>query len=149
MFLLACCTVNPGIVFAETAPDFKDYPAEAIIQARPVAPDRASETWARLTPSHRAMVLDSVEGGANFAGAFALVELGCGTGCQSIVVVDLRDGTIHFAPRSATLGTSFRIDSRLLIYNEDTWSETPPAFFVLEAEGFRELDQVRRSVRGG
>ncbi|MCB0662860.1 MAG: hypothetical protein KDC24_08980 [Saprospiraceae bacterium] len=54
--------------------------------------------------------------GINFAGHFTLVIWGCGSSCQSGVVVDRITGKIYDG-YSTSLGAEFRKDSRLLIAN--------------------------------
>ena len=58
--------------------------------------------------------------GANFAGHYALVALPCGTGCDMIAIVDLRDGTAYMANLIAEFGLKFSLDSSLLILNPAT-----------------------------
>jgi len=58
--------------------------------------------------------------GANFAGHFSLVALPCGTGCDMIAVVDLRDGMVHMVNLIAEFGLKFSPDSSLLILNPAT-----------------------------
>jgi hypothetical protein len=52
----------------------------------------------------------------NFAGHYTFVSWGCGSPCQSAVVVDRQSGKIYDAP-SAALGYDFRPNSRMLIVN--------------------------------
>jgi hypothetical protein len=56
------------------------------------------------------------EGGINFAGHYTLVEWGCGTACQTGVLVDRKTGEIHDRPTSS-LGTDFKSNSTLFIEN--------------------------------
>ena len=56
------------------------------------------------------------EGGINFAGHYTLVEWGCGTACQTGVLVDRKTGEIHVRP-SSSLGTDFKPNSNLIIFN--------------------------------
>jgi len=52
----------------------------------------------------------------NFAGHYTFAWWGCGSPCQSGVIIDRRTGQIYDAP-SAALGYDFRPDSRMLIVN--------------------------------
>lgn len=54
--------------------------------------------------------------GINFAGHYTLVIWGCGTACQSGVIVDRKTGKIYDGYHSY-LGSSFKKDSRLLVKN--------------------------------
>jgi hypothetical protein len=56
------------------------------------------------------------EEGINFAGHFTLVEWGCGTACQSGVLVDRKTGKIFDYP-TTSLGSDFKKDSNLIIRN--------------------------------
>lgn len=53
---------------------------------------------------------------ANFAGHYSFVYWGCGSPCQSSLVIDRTTGKIYDAPVSS-LGYDFRVDSRMLIIN--------------------------------
>ena len=53
---------------------------------------------------------------ANFAGHYTFVDWGCGSACQSSLLIDRRTGRIYDSP-TASLGYEFRIDSRMLIVN--------------------------------
>lgn len=53
---------------------------------------------------------------SNFAGHFTFVYWGCGSPCQSSLLLDRRTGKIYDSP-GASLGYDFRTDSRMLIVN--------------------------------
>ncbi len=53
---------------------------------------------------------------ANFAGHYTLVYWGCGTACQSSLLIDRQTGKIYNSP-VASLGYDFRVNSRMLIAN--------------------------------
>ena len=54
--------------------------------------------------------------GINFAGQYTLVTWGCGSPCQSGVVVDRKTGVI-FGGYGTSLGSEFRKDSKMIIRN--------------------------------
>ena len=54
--------------------------------------------------------------GINFAGQYTLVTWGCGSPCQSGVVVDRKTGEI-FGGYGTSLGSEFRKDSKMIIRN--------------------------------
>lgn len=58
--------------------------------------------------------------GPNFADHYIAMELGCGTMCQYLVIVDAVNGKIYKPGVSAELGFRFDIMSKLLIVN-DPW----------------------------
>jgi len=53
---------------------------------------------------------------ANFAGHYTFVFWGCGSPCQSSMLIDRKTGKIYNAPE-ASLGYDFRVNSRMLIVN--------------------------------
>lgn len=64
----------------------------------------------RITNAYKA---DTV----NFAGHYTFVSWGCGSPCQSGVIIDRKTGNVYDAP-SAALGYDFRPNSRMLIVNK-------------------------------
>lgn len=58
----------------------------------------------------------ALETGANFAGNYTIVEIGCGSSCQAIYILNTQNGKF-VAQITACLGASYQIDSRLLIIN--------------------------------
>ncbi|MFI5171770.1 MAG: hypothetical protein ACHQFW_05230 [Chitinophagales bacterium] len=53
---------------------------------------------------------------ANFAGHYTIAIWGCGSPCQSSVLIDRKTGKIYESP-SASLKYNFQVDSRMLIVN--------------------------------
>ncbi len=53
---------------------------------------------------------------ANFAGHYSFVYWGCGSACQSSLLIDRKTGKIYDTP-GASLGYDFRVNSRMLIVN--------------------------------
>jgi len=72
-----------------------------------------------LAYQYRSQINRGVAAGPNFAGRYSIVEIGCGTTCQNLVIVDLQSGRI-VAWEPAELGSSFTLESRLLILNPDS-----------------------------
>jgi hypothetical protein len=111
---------------------FADYPASAKWSGKTARIDLgADETLRNLRPVIREIIAEDIARGPNFAGAYRLIEVGCGTACQSIVVVDLTGGNFLWAPISATAGVTFRKDSRLVIVNEDRTHKTGRRYLLL------------------
>jgi hypothetical protein len=52
---------------------------------------------------------------ANFAGHYVLLTWGCGSLCETVALVDVRSGKVHFAPFSTSIGSDFRLDSALFV----------------------------------
>ncbi|WP_162623208.1 hypothetical protein [Confluentibacter sediminis] len=61
-------------------------------------------------------IKEECKNGINFAGKYTLVIWGCGSSCQSGVIVDRINGKIYGDYLSA-LGSEFRKDSRMIILN--------------------------------
>ncbi|HMS66831.1 MAG TPA: hypothetical protein PKD18_01785 [Saprospiraceae bacterium] len=53
---------------------------------------------------------------ANFAGHYSFIYWGCGSPCQSSLLIDRRTGKIYNSP-GASLGYDFRVGSKMLIVN--------------------------------
>ena len=103
------------------APRFEDYPAKEIYRGRPAAV-RLDSSRARM---FRTRLREDTRGGPNFAGRYAFVFWGCGTGCAQSGVVDLKTGRVYFPPLGyhdipdtedeQPRRRVFRPDSRLLV----------------------------------
>lgn len=91
---------------------FEDYPAK--IYKGPLAdPDFSTDPDAKRFITR---ITKGCEEGINFAGHYTLITWGCGSPCQSGVVVDRKTGAIYGGYGTA-LGAEFKTDSRLLIRN--------------------------------
>jgi hypothetical protein len=91
----------------------------------------------RITEAYKA---DTV----NFAGHYTFAWWGCGSPCQSGVIIDRKTGQVYDAP-SAALGYDFRPNSRMLIVNKtdslgfyDDCFYCKPVIYVLD-EGTKEF----------
>lgn len=91
---------------------FEDYEVD-IFNGKLTAPNFDSNPASK---NFIARIKAGCEGGINFAGHYTLVEWGCGTACQTGVLVDRKTGEIHVRPTSS-LGTDFKTDSNLIIFN--------------------------------
>jgi hypothetical protein len=68
-------------------------------------------------------ISEACKNGINFAGKYTLVIWGCGTSCQSGVVVDRTNGKIYEGYYSS-LGSEFKKDSHMIIINSGLIDET-------------------------
>ena len=89
------------------------YPAGPPFKGKPAAVNFASHKDARL---FRTRLREAAPTGPNFAGYLTVVTWGCGTSCQTVALIDARNGQVHFGP-TASLGVKHRLDSRLLVLN--------------------------------
>jgi len=93
-------------------PGYADHTAKEQFTGKPAGPDYKSDPDAKRFAS----VLNvGASKGPDFAGRYTVVMWGCGSGCQSFVIVDAKSGAIHSPKLSTERGLCYRKDSRLLI----------------------------------
>ena len=63
----------------------------------------------------RTLITKEYKNGPNFAGHYTVVQWGCGTGCQNLVIVDNLTGNILKGEIGSSYGIEYKKDSRLLI----------------------------------
>lgn len=125
------------------APRFTDFPAAPVYQGAPAPVDIRSHPKA---PNYRTRLREGARKGSNFAGHYTVVGWGCGSNCESTMIVDARTGRVYDG-FGAERGAEFKPDSRLVIadpafpgsnaYPEDpTWS-LPVRYYVWEGQTFR------------
>jgi hypothetical protein len=108
-----------GIVRAEEAPKFADYPSPPVYHGRNAAP--VLRSWeARM---YRTRIREGARERPNFDGHYIVVGWGCGTQCWNGAVVDAITGKVVVLPvvaaslqQDAEL-IEYRIDSRLMVLN--------------------------------
>lgn len=97
------------------APDFGKYPAEPH-RGKIGLPDFRGRD--RSSAMYRTRITEGAKGGPNFAGHLALVEIGCGSGCRFVPVIDVRDGRVLRFPlggdENPSLDLKYRVNSRLV-----------------------------------
>lgn len=93
-------------------PRYEDHSVKERFAGRPAVPDLKSAPGAKR---FAAVIREGAEKGPDFAGHYTVVLWGCGSGCQSFVIVDAKSGAIY-APRfGSESGVCYRPDSSLLI----------------------------------
>jgi len=107
-------------IFAQTQPgdhdkplpDFQDYKVTHIYRGKPA-------THVLNTPEdreYRTRIRRGAAEGANFAGHYAVVILGCGTQCSSFLIVDVQNGRVFGrAQKEYTCWPYYNLESRLLV----------------------------------
>jgi hypothetical protein len=127
LLVAAAFATAPGTA-AEAGDDalFAKYPAGPVFNRKPSKVDIASHKDGRI---FRSRLRAAAAKGPNFAGHMTVVEIGCGTMCQVIMVVDARHGMVYAPlPSPASLGVDFKLGSRLLVVNPpENIRETPNA----------------------
>jgi hypothetical protein len=136
---------------AGRAPQFEDYPMREVYRG-PVARVRLDSREARM---FRTRLQEDSRGGPNFAGRYAVVVWGCGTGCAQMGVVDSKTGRVYFPPveymdipdteDAEARSRVFRLDSRLLVITKNHYDGqgTYTAYYYLfDGSRFRLLRKV-------
>jgi hypothetical protein len=124
------------------SPSFNDYPVTEIYSGTPAAPDFKKNSEAR---SHITYLTLGAKEGPNFAGHYTVVEIGCGSPCQFISVIDAKTGEIFFNKLNTFIGSRYRLDSNLFIANppenrgDDSWNNFPAEYYVWENNEFRRI----------
>ena len=118
---------------------FSDFPATETFKGKvsALSAKAAPEQWSAVRKVEKDIIREEIAGGPNFAGAYYLATVGCGTNCDAIFVVDLRNGSIYAAPESASNGVFFQKDSRLIIIKENKDYDLPRAYLVFEQGKFQ------------
>jgi hypothetical protein len=124
---LICCM---SFVTSANAADFGDFPAEAYRGDVVEQIDLDSHPDAK---TFRTRLQAALYGEERFGGHFAITYWGCGSSCQVLAIVDLRNGAVHFGP-TASLGYDYRDDSDLLVVNplENIGELNPDAPFCVD-----------------
>ncbi|MDX5348567.1 MAG: hypothetical protein LPJ89_10400 [Hymenobacteraceae bacterium] len=94
-------------------------------------------------PKYKTALSKGLEKGANFAGSYAIVTVGCGTACQQNYVVNVRTGQVHDKVQSKE-GAFYQPESRIFIANppDSTINYTncvscAPVIYLFENEKFK------------
>jgi hypothetical protein len=141
-------------------PAYSDYAVQSVFHGRPATPKfrPGADTWPDADPRFRESVEYQLAKGANFAGAYAIVKISCGTGCSYAVVVDVRNGHIFedlpfravmVGGRDPYRGLSFHVDSRLLMVEGfvDEWQTPVRAYYEWVETNFRLIRKVPIGAR--
>ena len=127
--------VTPGTAAEVTR--FSDYPASETFTGTP--PKIDTSKFEGTQPWVHDHIRATVARGPNFAGAYALVWVPCGTSCIAVFAVRLADKKIIWLP-TLPAGVSHEKDSRLLIVQEYLGGEDfEDHYYVLGKDGFRRI----------
>jgi hypothetical protein len=97
----------------ENLPSFEDFPVSEKFEGQPAPVNFSTDPDAlRFVTA----ITEGAEKGPNFAGHYTVISWGCGTECESGVIVDAQTGAIS-SSFVTELGSEFRIDSNLFIVN--------------------------------
>ena len=98
---------------------FEDFPSK-VWHGKPAPINWKSNprAWRAYNPlsgdKFRDEIHYAVKRGPNFAGHYAIATMGCGSPCQTSVIIDLKNGRISHAIGTCT-GMDFRCNSRLVV----------------------------------
>ena len=127
------------------APRFADFPVKPEPVARP-SPPKLTSPMAR---HFRTELKVQAKLGPDFAGRYRVAVWGCGTGCESFAVIDLKTGAVSFPPgltgveqgeASPLDDLTYRMDSRLLIVTgspDEEFKGLGMRFYVMGRNGLR------------
>lgn len=112
-------TQTPGTTPMER---FENYPAKTIYKGKPAKINFVKNPKLR---EYRTALRESIREGANFAGHYRVTEVGCGTACQLIFVLDTKTGQSLAVGKNSQVGelsmacdgALYQLDSNLLIVN--------------------------------
>jgi ankyrin repeat protein len=93
------------------APRFEDFPVSRIYRGAPAPVDLHSNPEA---PSYRTRLTQGARKGPNFAGHYTVVGWGCGSNCESAMLVDALTGRVYDGFGDER-GAEFRVNSNLVI----------------------------------
>lgn len=118
---------------------FVDYPVKEVYDGPIAELDRKSHELAQVFPTR---IREQLAGGADFAGHYSVMEAGCGTECQMIVITDVITGKV-IGGLTARAGVEFKLDSQLIITDSDPFCVSEglcePAYYELESGKLIEL----------
>jgi hypothetical protein len=87
-------------------PRFEDYPSHKVFKGQPAVP-RLNFPKAR---EYKTMLRQYGKGPPDFAGHFRIVDIGCGTDCNFIFVVDVITGQVYYPDIYLNAGSGFLLD---------------------------------------
>ncbi len=133
-----------------SAPKFEDFPATKQFSGSPKMPDFGGRDKDYST--FRTRITEATKEGPNFAGKYRVIEIGCGTGCKSVVLVDLSTGQVQNFPLGGEGNPNLQIfnktESNLLVTTwNDGYGENSPClgqFFVMKEklESLKKLNML-------
>ncbi len=137
--LAVFCTLS--VQNALATPKFSDYPAGEMYTGEPAKIDTtaAPESWDAVNPVFKRFIEEDMAKGPNFAGEYFLSMVPCGTGCEVIFVVSLKNGRIFTLPKPITNGAIYQTESMLVIVEEDEKLNSARSYYLFDNAKFTEL----------
>lgn len=131
VLLLFMLIPAPTAFAGASLPVFASHPVKEQFKGTPAQPDLASAPGAKQFSTR---IKEGASTGPNFAGHFTIVDWGCGTDCQSFVIVDAKTGAIYSPSITSSWGLLYKKDSSLLIVNPlipDVMAGGPPPEWLI------------------
>lgn len=136
----------PTSLAAQEILKYSDFPVFRTYSEEPNKPDFA---YTSAHYSHfEAPIKEQLREAPSFAGEFSIVQIGCGTGCSNVAVVNHRTGEVFGFPRGGEynqgLEVQYNIDSRLVLvrwFTDSLWENC-----ILESLVFDEGRWVAKSA---
>ena len=95
-------------------PAFTDYPVTEIYKGPIALVKLSSHAKAK---GYRTRLKAAAAKGPNFAGHYIVEEIGCGSSCQTVWVIDAITGKIILGDYCTSFGAEYSLNSRLLVLN--------------------------------
>lgn len=105
-------TDSAARIAVQPRPSFEAFPVDSIYHGHVAPVDLKSSPGAR---EFRTVLREGADGPPNFAGAYRVVEWGCGSPCHTFAIVTTATGQVYMPDIAALSGIAFRPRSRLLV----------------------------------
>ena len=136
---LAVAVAATCFLAQQPAVRFQDYPAR-LYTGPHARPDFSTHRDSRR---FRSRVMDTLRQRPNFAGEWIVTIWGCGTSCQSGLMVSARTGRIVGLPSSMSSGVAHRANSRLLVLDpDDEHAPTDGDLYLWNGSAFVPIDST-------
>lgn len=143
----------PGSGEWRRAPRFDDFPATRMYEGVPAPVDLRSNPTA---PSYRTRLRQGSRKGPNFAGRYTVVSWGCGSNCETTMIVDADTGRVYDGIGDER-GAEFKLTSDLLIadpalppdlnaYTDNPTDSLPIRYYVWKGHEFKLIYEEACSV---
>lgn len=147
--LLAAQCLDAGAQGRKRVPRFSDYPVKEIRTGRSAQPILETDEQRNASTYYQAVA----DEGANFAGHYAVVILGCGSACSMVDYLDTRTGKIISGKFSnsgwrqyhdAFRDIEFRRSSRLIVFAGSIDDKQPVGwhFYLFDHGKLKRLDTI-------
>lgn len=142
LVLAVTVVISTDPLSATESRQFSDFPVAETYDGKPAIIDNATapENWLAVGPIEKDIIRDEMAKGPNFAGAYYLATVGCGSGCEAIFVIDLRNGKVYSSTEAASNGVLFQKDSSLIIIKGNPMYDLPQSYLVFHKGEFKKIE---------